>query len=166
MRGGVGQHSGISGWLWNALQMWDSRQRSSPHASVSNCQSLSHCWILPCEVRDVEPQNKAGFPPLTLIIKKKKEQKACCLLIAPLCRPCRVGSKADCRLLTVVATAIFQTAICNWLINAAWVQTVMLIKLRRGFRKQYWWVLQGARRGWTCMSFPSRNSENKQTSKV
>lgn len=139
-------------------------------ALTQACQTARACPIAgfcPVKsVRDVEPQNKAGFPPLTLIIKKKKEQKACCLLIAPLCRPCRVGSKADCRLLTVVATAIFQTAICNWLINAAWVQTVMLIKLRRGFRKQYWWVLQGARRGWTWMSFPSRNSENKQTSKV
>lgn len=99
--------------------------------------------------------------------KKKKMSKkpaACSQLLCTI--PVMWAAKADCRLLTVVATAIFKIAICNWLINAAWVQTVLLIKLRGNFRKQFWWVLQGTRRGWTWLSFPSTSSENKQTSKV
>ena len=146
------------------LQGSRERRKEDSLINMQECQTAracpSHHWILLCGDRDTEPQNKAGFPPLTFKKMSKKPAAYSQLLCAI---PVMWAAKADCRLLTVVAIAIFKIAICNWLINAAWVQTVMLIKLRGNFRKQYWWVLQGARRGWTwLLSPPDTVKTNKQ----
>lgn len=154
--------------LWfvqRMLQGSKEKRKGDSLISMQECQTAracpSHHWILPCGDRDLWVQNKAGVSPLTL--QKEKEQKACCLLPAPLGHPCCVGNKSWLQIGTVVTTDIFKIAICKWLINAAWVQTVLLIKLRGTFQKQYWWVLHCAGRAeHGCLSPPETGKTNKQ----
>lgn len=161
----VWQPSGLRRGCCKVAEKKEKEIHSSAGKSVKPSEpALSTTGFCPVEIEICKYRTKQDFH--LWHYRKKKSKKAAAYSQLLWAIPAVWAAKADCRLLTVVATAIFKIAICNWLINAAWVQTVLLIKLRGTFQKQYWWVLHCAGRGWTWLSFPSRNRENKQTSKV
>lgn len=163
-----GRAGGVTA-LWFVQRMLQgSREKKEKEIHSSACKSvkpsepvLSTTGFCPVETEICKYRTKQDFH--LWHYKKKKSKKPAAFSQLFWSFPVVWAAKADCRLLTVVATAIFEIAICNWLINASWVQTVLLIKLRGTFQKQYWWVLHCAgRAGHGCLSPPERGKTNKQ----